>query len=548
VTARLRSGGQVLVDQLLLHGAELVFAVPGESYLPVLDALHDATDRLRLIVCRHEAGAANAAEACGKLTGRPGVCLVTRGPGATQAAVGVHTAMQDSTPMLLLVGQVDRGHGGREAFQEIDIARVFGGLAKWAAQIEDAARIPEYLSRAYHAATSGRPGPVVLGLPEDMLADEVQTADAAPFRAVQATPGEAELAEVRAALGAAERPMVLVGGSPWDERAADDLRAFAEASALPVVASFRRQSHLTHDSPSYVGECGLGSNPALRERIRTADLLLVIGARLGEVVTGGYELLAPPRPAQRLIHVHPSPDELGKVYAPDIPVLASGPRFVAAARALAPIDAPPWRDRAAEARTEFLRWCEPAPRELEGVDLGAVMAHLRETLPPDAIVTNGAGNYTVWMHRYGRFRRYGAQLAPTSGAMGYGLPAAIAAKALYPDRVVIAFAGDGCFQMQSCELATAAQERLAVVVLIANNGMYGTIRMHQERLYPGRVVGTQLDSPDFVALAQAHGAHGELVSRNDQFAPALARALAAGVPAVVDLRTDPRAITPTAML
>ena len=523
-----RSGGQVLVDQLLVHGADMAFAVPGESYLPVLDALHDVAGRLRLIVCRHEAGAANAAEAWGKLTGRPGVCLVTRGPGATQAAVGVHTAMQDSTPLLLLVGQVERGHRGREAFQEIDIARVFGGLAKWAVEIDDAARIPELVSRAYHVATSGRPGPVVLGLPEDMLGDEVEVADAAPYHAVQTGPSDAELAEVRSALAAATRPIVLIGGSPWDQEAADDLRAFAEANALPVAAGFRRQAHLSHDSPSYVGECGLGINPDLRALVAGADLVLAIGTRLGDVTTGGYERLAPPRPAQKLIHVHPSPDELGRVYSPDLAIVSSGPRFVRAARALAPIDAPPWREPAASARSAYERWCEPEPRETNGVDLGAVMAHLRDALPEDAVVCNGAGNYTVWMHRYGRFRRYGTQLAPTSGAMGYGLPAAIAAKALHPERVVVAFAGDGCFQMQSCELATAVQEGLAIVVLIANNGMYGTIRMHQERLYPGRVVGTGLDSPDFTAFAHAHGAHGEMVERNGEFPAALARALAGG--------------------
>ena len=532
----------MLVDALVGHGVETAFCVPGESYLAVLDALRDAP--VRLVVCRHEGGAANMAEAAGKLTGRPGVCLVTRGPGATQASVGVHTAFQDSTPMLLLVGQVARGASGREGFQELDLPRVFGGLAKWATQVEDAARLPETIARAFSVAVSGRPGPVVVGLPEDMLRDEVDVADAPARDPARAGPTPAALERLGALLYDARRPLAIVGEGGWSAQTGADVVAFAEAQAVPVAASFRCQDFVDNGSEAYAGHAGLGLDPALAERIAEADLLLAIGGRLGEVPTAGYTLLDAPTPRQRLVHVHPDPDEVGAVYQPELGIVSSLEPFAAAARALAPSGADARGGLLAAAHAEYERTLA-APRELPGaVQLAAVMATLRERLDPGAILTCGAGNFTVWAHRFYAFRRYPTQLAPRSGSMGYGFPAALAAKVIHPERDVVCLAGDGDFLMTGQELATAVQERLGVVVLVVDNGMYGTIRMHQERHYPGRVFATELVNPDFVAYARSFGAHGELVERTEQFAPALDRALAAGGPALVHLRVDPEAITP----
>ena len=536
-----RPGGRILVDQLERHGVEIAFGVPGESYLPILDALHDSS--VRFVTCRHEVGAANMADAYGKLTGRPGVCLVTRGPGATHAACGVHTAHQDSTPLVLFVGQVARSMLDREAFQEVDYRQMFAPLAKWVGQVMEPARIPEYVSRAFHVATSGRPGPVVLSLPEDVLAEEADVADAAPYTAVQARPDAAQLARVRDLLAAAERPLVIVGGHPWSEQAHDDMTAFCEASALPVAASFRCQDYVDNESPSYVGHLTLGLDPGLAGRVRDADVLLVVGARLGEITTAGYTLLDVPGGRQALIHVHAGAEELGRVYRPDVGIVSGLPSFAAALRTLEPLDASSWRERTAEARADYLAHARHEPRDT-ALDMGAVTALVRDRLPPDAIVANGAGNFSVWAHRFYRFRRFRTQLAPTSGAMGYGLPAAIAAKLVHPERIVVAFAGDGDFLMTGQELATAVQHETAIVVLVVNNGMYGTIRMHQERHYPGRVSGTDLVNPDFAALARAFGAHGDVVERTDDFAPAFERALASGRPALLELRVDPEAITP----
>jgi acetolactate synthase I/II/III large subunit len=535
----------VLVDQLELQGVDTAFCVPGESYLPVLDALHDSS--VRLVVCRHEAGAANMAEAYGKLTGAPGICLVTRGPGATHASVGVHTAFQDSTPMILLVGQVARRMLGREAFQELDYPRVFGGLAKWAAQVEDPRRLPELVARAFVVAQSGRPGPVVLALPEDVLSEEVDVADAAPARVAHPGPRASDLDRVRELLAAAERPLVLVGEGGWSEQTGADVLAFAEANELPVCALFRCQDYVDNRSRVYAGHLGIGTNPKLADRVAEADVLVVVGGRLGEMATRGYTILAVPNPAQTLVYVHPAADELGKVYQPDVPILSGLAEFALALRAVEPLDPTRWAGWAAAARADYLehRRHRKLPGELE---LSEVMAHLRERLPDDAIFTCGAGNFTVWAHRFYEFSRYGTQLAPRSGAMGYGVPAALTAKLVRPDRAVVCLAGDGDFLMSGQELATAVQYRLAVVFLVVNNGMYGTIRMHQERLYPGRVVGTDLVNPDFAAYAEAFGCYGEVVERTEDFADAFERALDAERPALLELRVDPEAISPRATI
>jgi len=537
-----RSGGQVLVDQLVLHGTELCFGVPGESYLAVLDALHDAP--LRLVVTRHEGGAANMAEAYGKLTGRPGVCMVTRGPGATHASNGVHTAFQDSTPMLLLIGQVARDTVGREGFQELDYRAMYGAIAKWATQVDSAERLPEIVARAFAVATSGRPGPVVLALPEDMLSDQVDVPDARAHRSVSAAPGAGEMARLGELLAAATAPLAIVGEGGWSARAGADVAAFAEAQAVPVAASFRCQDYVDNASPAYAGHAGLAMDPALAKRIREADLLLAIGGRLGEIPTAGYTLVRPGVPSQRLVHVHPDPDELGAVYQPELGIVAGLEAFAAAARALEPAGVDGRAGVLEAARGEYeLNLGEV--RELPGpLQLSAVMAALRERLPAEAIVTNGAGNFSVWAHRYYEFHSYPTQLGPRSGSMGYGFPAAVGAKAVHPDRPVVCIAGDGDFLMTGQELATAVQEELPVVVLVVNNAMYGTIRMHQERHYPGRVLGTDLRNPDFVAYARAFGAHGALVERSEDFPAALEEALECGRPAVIELRVDPQAITP----
>jgi acetolactate synthase I/II/III large subunit len=540
-----RSGGQVLVDQLVLHGADLAFGVPGESYLPVLDALRDAP--MRLVVTRHEGGAANMADAYGKLTGRPGICLVTRGPGATHASNGVHTASQDSTPMILLVGQVARDAVGREGFQELDYGAVFGSMAKWVAQIDDAARVPELVARAFTVATSGRPGPVVLALPEDMLTDVVDVPDAAPHRPLAATPpGDAAMARLAELLEGAERPLAIVGEGGWTPRTGLDVAAFCEAQRIPVAASFRCQDYVDNRSPAYAGHAALGMDPALASRIRDADVLLAIGGRLSEITTDGYTLLQPPAPTQRLVHVHPDPGQLGSVYQPELGIACDLEAFAAAAARLAPTDGREGLLEAAHA--EYERNLHEV-RELPGtLQMSAVMAALRERLGPDAILTNGAGNFSIWAHRYYEFRRHGTQLAPRSGSMGYGVPAAVAAKAVHPDRPVVCVAGDGDFLMTGQELATAVQEDLPIVVLVVNNGMYGTIRMHQERRYPGRVFATDLRNPDFAAYARAFGAHGALVERSEDVGPALDEALGCGRPALVELRVDPQAITPRGTL
>ncbi|AWI61384.1 thiamine pyrophosphate-binding protein [Sinorhizobium fredii] len=538
-----RNGGQILIDALRIHGVERAFCVPGESYLAALDALHDAADAIELIVCRQEGGAAYMAEAYGKLTGKPGICFVTRGPGATNASVGVHTAFQDSTPMILFIGQVARDQVEREAFQEVDYRRMFGQMAKWVVQIDDAARIPELVSQAFHRAVNGRPGPVVVALPEDMLTDCVEVIDAPAYKAVEMHAGQAQLDELRSRLERAERPMVIVGGAGWTADAVADIRAFSEAMRLPVAASFRCQDLFDNTHPNYAGDLGLAAGPKLIQRIKDSDLLIVIGARLGEMTTGSYSLIDIPVPKQALVHVHAGAEELGRVYHADLPINASAAAFARQAAGLALIAEPRWAEwtRAANAdyRENLNHPAVPGP-----VQMGDIMEWLRDHLPVDAILTTGAGNYSAWAHRFYQYRTFRTQLGPTNGSMGYGVPAAIAAKISAPDRPVIAFAGDGCFLMNGQELATAMQYDARVIFLVINNGMYGTIRMHQERHYPGRVSGTQLTNPDFAALARAYGLHGETVETTEDFAPAFKRAEQSGKPALIEVRIDPEALTP----
>lgn len=538
-------GGQVLIKALAAQDVERVFCVPGESYLAALDALHDAD--IDTIVARHEGGAAMMAEADGKLTGQPGVAFVTRGPGATNASSGVHVAFQDSTPMVLFIGQVASDQRDREAFQEVDYGAMFAPLAKWVATIDRADRIPEYVSHAFHVAQSGRPGPVVLALPEDMLSSHCE-AEVLPSANLPS--GRADHQDVQAvidALAEAEKPMVIVGGSGWSQAAALALGQFAERCQLPVGAAFRCQDYLDNRHPHYVGDVGIGINPALAERIKEADVVLALGARLGEMTTSGYTLLTPPRSRQRLIHIHADANELGRVYRPDLAVVARAGVMVQqlAECAEAPrVDRRTWQE---SARADYAAWQvpEPTPGTLR---MESLVSHLNEVLPDDAILTNGAGNYSAWLHRYYRYRDFRTQLAPTSGSMGYGLPAAVAAKLRYPEREVICLAGDGCFQMVSQEFGTACQYGANIIVLVSNNGMYGTIRMHQQRRYPQRPSATDLVNPDFAALAQAYGGYGEVVCDDGDIAPALARARQAGRPAILELRLDRTALSPRLLL
>jgi len=540
-----RTGGQILVQQLITHGVQQLFCVPGESYLAVLDALHDAD--IAVTVCRQEGGAAMMAEAQGKLTGRPGICFVTRGPGATNASAGVHIAHQDSTPLILFVGQVARGALGREAFQELDYGAVFGTMAKWVVQIDDPARVPELVSRAFHVATSGRPGPVVVALPEDMLTESAAVADALPYHVAETHPGAAAMAELAGRLSAAKQPVAILGGSRWSEQAVREFTAFASDWSLPVYCSFRRQMLFPATHACYGGDLGLGVNPKLLARIRASDLVLVVGGRVSEVPSQGYELFAIPNPAQPLVHVHADADELGRLYRPAQAIHATPQAFAAALGAVRPRAAV--QGHAGAAHAEYLAWSDPAPIRIPGkLQMGQVMQHLKEALPADAIFCNGAGNFATWVHRFWPFTAYASQLAPTSGSMGYGLPAGVGAKRLWPQREVVVFAGDGDFLMHGQEFATAVQYGLPVLVVLLDNAMYGTIRMHQEREYPGRISGTQLKNPDFKAYAEAFGGHGEHVERTEDFAPALARARASGKPAILHCLIDPEAITPTGTL
>ena len=536
-----RTGARHIVDALVAHGVDRVFCVPGESYLPVLDALYDVADKIQLIACRMEAGAANMAEAHGKLTGKPGVCMVTRGPGATHASVGVHTAQQDSTPMLLFIGQVATGDKGREAFQEVDYAAFFGPLAKWAVELDDATRAHEIVGRAFATALQGRMGPVAIALPEDMLAADVEN-DAAPVR----TPARSgldprALADVAMLLSRARKPVLILGGSGWDDAALGDIRTFAEGADLPVVLSFRRKDLLDNDHPNFVGDLGLGPNPKLIVRLKDADLLLTVGARLGENPTQGYTLFTRAEMAEKLIHIHAGAEELGRVWPARVSAVAD---VRAAAAALATLEvAGDWSAWRKAARADYEAWTKPIA-VTGAVNLSEIVAHIVEVTPKDTIFTNGAGNYAAWLHRFVRHRAFRTQLAPTSGAMGYGVPAAIAAKLAHPQRDVIAFAGDGCFLMTGQELATAVQYDVNVVIIVVDNGSYGTIRMHQERHFPGRVSATDLRNPDFAAFARSFGAWAATVEKTADFAVAFAEARKAGRPALIHVKTDVEDISP----
>jgi acetolactate synthase-1/2/3 large subunit len=543
---RLRTSAEVLVDQLLINGVCHVFCVPGESYLPVLDAFHDRN--IAVTVCRQEGGAAMMAEAVGKATGRPGICFVTRGPGATNASPGIHIAQQDSTPLIMFVGQVKRDVKDREALQEIDIRSTFGGMAKWAGEIDNPLRLPEMVSRAFYTATGGRPGPVVLGMPEDMLGERVAVANAPCFEPIETSPGASEMKELAGWLVAAKRPLAVLGGSRWSAEACAAMREFAERFALPVASSYRRLPLFDPLHTCYAGDLGIGPNPKLVARFKEADLILLIGGRLGEIPSQGYGLIDIPGPQMKLVHVHPGAEELGRLYRPHLAIHASPAAFAATARTLPAPQAIRWRDETVAAHADYLAWTDvPTPQPGE-VNLGAVMVWLRENLPADTILCNGAGNYAAWIHRFYRFRQFATHIAPTSASMGYGMPAAIAMKRLYPGRTVISVNGDGDFLMNGQEFATAVLYDLPIVTIVADNGIYGTIRMHQERDYPGRISGTFLKNPDFAAYARAFGGYGATVARTEDFADAFTAAQRSGLPAIVHVKIDPEAITPVATL
>jgi acetolactate synthase-1/2/3 large subunit len=541
-----RTAAEALVDQLVANGVRHAFCVPGESYLAVLDAMCDRD--IALTVCRQEGGAAMMAEAVGKATGRPGICFVTRGPGATNASPGIHIARQDSTPMILFIGQVTRDTKEREAFQEIDVRGAFGSIAKWATEIDDPARLPEIVSRAFYTATSGRPGPVVIGLPQDMLTERITAPTPLPFEPVETWPGAPEMAELARLIAAAERPLLILGGSRWTEAACAAITTFAERFAVPVVTSYRRGPLFDPLHPCYAGDLGIGPNPKLLARIKASDLVVLVGGRLGEIPSQGYALFDIPTPRTRLVHVYPGAEELGRLYRPHLAIHASPVPFAAMAAALSAPAALPWRDETRAAHAEFLQWTDAPTDQPGGVNLGAVMVWLRQNLPADTILCNGAGNYAAWIHRFYRFRRFASHIAPTSASMGYGMPSAVAMKRLYPQRTVISVNGDGDFLMNGQEFATAVMYELPIVVIICDNGIYGTIRMHQEREYPGRVSGTSLRNPDFAAYARAFGGFGVTVETTADFDDAFRAAQQSGKPAIVHLKIDPDAITPTTTL
>lgn len=553
----------MIVDALQLHGVDTIFGVPGESYLPVLDALHEHKNNtshikapIRFIINRQEGGSAYMAEAYGKLTGKPGICFVTRGPGATNASIGVHTAYQDSTPMILFIGQVGNDFVEREAFQEIDYRRMYGQMAKWVAQIDRADRVHEYVARAFQIATSGRPGPVVLALPEDMLSQLVPNEKIPAMRhyqPVQASASGQQIDELTLRLAKSQRPIVILGGGGWNKAACINIQRFAELQNIPIACAFRFQDLFDNQHPNYIGDVGIGINPKLADRIRQADLVIAIGPRLGEMTTSGYSILEAPVPKQSLIHIHSDALELGRVYQADMLINSGMPQIAVALAGLPKVGN--WQLSVEQGRADYEANQTEAPIFRDGtqpLNLWQVVQELRAQIPADTIITNGAGNHTTWAHRYYRYGMMRTQLAPTSGAMGYSVPSGIAAKITYPDRTVVTFAGDGEFMMNGQELATAAQYGAGVVVLLFNNGMYGTIRMHQEREFPNRQVGTELHNPDFAALARAYGGSGEVVTHTAEFAPALQRALAFSrekkLPALIELRYDGNLITPGATL
>ena len=549
MTASIKSGGALIVDVLEAHGVKQLFCVPGESYLEVLDALHDSS--IVATSARQEGGAAMMAEAWGKLHGTPGICFVTRGPGATNASAGIHVAQQDSTPMILFIGQINSQLRHREAFQEVDYGRYLGSMAKWVAEIDSPDRIIEMVSRAWSVATSGRPGPVVLVLPEDTLSGTAISTKIKPFEVLETYPSSADLQHLANLLEQANKPIIIMGGSRWDADSVAHIEAFVERFKVPVACSFRRQMLFNHNHPNYAGDVGLGINPDLKSAISDADLVMLMGGRFSEVPSQNYQLLGVHDTQQQLIHIHASAEELGRVYRADLAIHASPKALAKGLSQLNPTQktTPERFDHLARCHKNYQNWSSlPTEAHPGEVQMPAIMAHLATSLPKNAIITNGAGNYATWIHRFWKFSEYGTQLAPTSGSMGYGLPAAVAAKMAFPNKTVIAFAGDGCFQMTMQEFGTAVQAKAAVVVLVIDNGMYGTIRMHQELHFPDRISVTNLVNPDFCALAKAYGAYAFQVTNSDQFPQALSAAIAAKKPALIHIKLDPQALTPSKTL
>ena len=541
-----RTAAQVLVDQLVIQGVRHVFCEPGESYLSVLDALVDRD--IVVTVCRNEGGAAMMAEAHGKATGRPGICFVTRGPGATNASCGIHIAQQDSTPLILFVGQVERGTKDRDAFQELDYRAVFGSMTKWTAEIGAPERVAEYVARAFSTAMAGRQGPVVLALPRDVLTENVETADAPHLAALETSPGAEEMAALETLLEQAERPILVLGGARWDEAACAAVTRFAERFDLPVATSYRRAPLFDALHPNYAGDLGLSPNPKLVARVKASDLVVVAGGRLNEITSQGYTLFDIPAPKMKLVHAYPGAEEIGRVYHPHLAIHASPRRFAAALDEMRPRRAAAWSGSSGTAHADYLDWSGAPTPQPGDVNLGAVMVWLRENLPADTILCNGAGNYASWIHRFYRFRRFATHIAPTSASMGYGVPAAVAMQRLFPGRKVISINGDGDFLMNGQEFATAIQYKLPIVVMVFDNGIYGTIRMHQEREYPGRVSATDLVNPDFAALARAFGGFGATVERTEEFAGAFRAAEASGLPSIIHVKFDADGITPSTTL
>jgi acetolactate synthase I/II/III large subunit len=541
-----RTAAAALVEQLVINGITHVFCVPGESYLPVLDALRDSG--ITVTVCRHEGGAAMMAEAMGKVTGRPGICFVTRGPGATNASAGIHIAQHDSTPMIMFVGQVETSVREREAFQELDYRAVFGSMTKWTAEVDHASRITEFVSRAFYTASSGRPGPVVVALPKDVLSERTSVANAPAFEPVETSPGEEEMTKLSELLVESKNPLFVLGGSRWSETARRQIHEFAERAGLPIATSYRRSTLFDPLHPLYAGDLGLGPNPKLVARAKAADLLVLVGGRLGEIPSQGYSVLSSPSPQTKLVHIHPGAEEIGRVYRPHLAIHASPNRFVAALRRLALTPNPVWRESADIAHADYRAWTGTATPQPGDVNLGEIMIWLRNHAPTDTILCNGAGNYASWIHRFYRFREFMTHVAPTSASMGYGMPAAIAMQRLHPDRLVLSVNGDGDFLMSGQEFAIAVQYRLPIIVIICDNGMYGTIRMHQEREFPGRISATELHNPDFDAYARAFGGFGAVVNKTSDFPHAFQAARESGLPAIIHLKIDSDAILPATTL
>ena len=537
-----RSAAEALVEQLMINGVRHVFCVPGESFLAVLDAMRDSG--ITVTVCRHEGGAAMMAEAVGKVTGRPGICFVTRGPGATNASAGIHIAQQDSTPMIMFVGQVETSVREREAFQELDYRAVFGSMTKWTVEVDDPGRITEFVSRAFYTASGGRPGPVVVALPKDMLSRRVTVDNAPPYEPVETSPGEEEMARFGELLAESQNPLFVLGGSRWSEVARGQIHEFADRTGLPIATSYRRSTLFYPLHPLYAGDLGLGPNPKLVARVKAADLLVLVGGRLGEIPSQGYSLLSSPSPKTKLVHIHPGAEEIGRVYRPHLAIHSSPNRFVAALKRLAILPNRAWRESANAAHADFVAWTETATPQPGDVNLGEIMIWLRDHVPADTILCNGAGNYASWIHRFYRFRGYMTHVAPTSASMGYGMPAAIAMQRLHPKRLVLSVNGDGDFLMSGQEFAIAVQYRLPIIVVVCDNGMYGTIRMHQEREFPGRISATELHNPDFDAYARAFGGFGAVVRKTADFPAAFEAARASGLPSIIHLKIDPDAILP----